>query len=264
MWNEKNDKRNVLISILIYLFMFILGGSSIILLGLAFLYVIMNPDVSYLSIIMAVAGEITPSEMTSEVLAAYYTIANLTQFITYFVTTVAVVLFMVRFIIEDAKQIWKNLVKFIIVVPVSVIVFLVITLIVDNIIASLVGESVNQQSIVDMIANGGIIPMFFAVVVFAPLVEELIYRKAIFKLLENKPIILSYVVSTLIFAIPHMLSTQTDIWTWLLMCVPYLLSGGLLAGVYHVSGKNVFASWAVHVANNFLAYISIIFILLLQ
>ena len=95
--------------------------------------------------------------------------------------------------------------------------------------------------------------------VATPLVEELIYRKAIFKLLDKKHIVLSYVVSTIVFVLPHMLSTPiNNFGDWLLLCVPYFISAILLCLVYHLSKKNVYASWFVHMINNLVTFILIL------
>ena len=140
---------------------------------------------------------------------------------------------------------------------ISAILFYGITFVIDNYcIAPFVGVSENQKTIELSIANGGAVWMFFAVVVFAPVVEELIYRKAIFKFLEKKNIVFSYVVSVFCFTLPHMLTTNFNPPSeWFLLCIPYFVSGILLAGIYHLSGKNMFVSWFVHFMNNLLAFI---------
>jgi membrane protease YdiL (CAAX protease family) len=52
-----------------------------------------------------------------------------------------------------------------------------------------------------------------------------------------------------------MLTTSTSFGTWVLISIPYLIDGALLAAIYHLSKKNVYASIAAHMLNNLVAVI---------
>ena len=161
-------------------------------------------------------------------------------------------------IVNDSIKFKNNLLRNIILLPVSAVLFYIITIVVDSyIIGPLVGESTNQNTIVSIINGGGALPMFIAVVICAPLVEELIYRKAIFELFRNRSIIFCYIISTILFVLPHMISTNVIISKWVLLCVPYVVSAILLSFIYHISGENFYASWFVHLINNLLAFLII-------
>lgn len=189
----------------------------------------------------------------------YYNLNTYTNFICYLVGFIVVGFFMRNHLVNDFKGIKEKPIYYAIYMVISAILFYVISILVSYGIDQLVGVSNNQSLIEGMILNNGAIPIFFAVVVFAPIVEELIYRKAIFKLLEKKHIIISYVVSTIVFVLPHMLSTPiTNFGEWLLLCVPYFVSAILLCMTYHLSKKNVYASWFVHMINNLITFILIL------
>ncbi len=100
--------------------------------------------------------------------------------------------------------------------------------------------------------------MFVAVVICAPIVEELVYRKAIFSFLDKKPIAVAYIVSIILFTLPHMLTTSfQQPLQWFLISIPYLISALMLCVIYHVSGKNIYASWFTHMINNLVSFILI-------
>ncbi|MDE7264450.1 MAG: CPBP family intramembrane metalloprotease [Anaeroplasmataceae bacterium] len=173
-----------------------------------------------------------------------------------------VVFFMRNYVVEDAKDLVKGYKKLAWLIPACAIVGYAITYLVDLGIAMLVKQtSANQSSIEVLIQNGGAVYMFFAVVIFAPIVEELIYRKAIFEFLKTKHIAWSYAVSIVFFTFPHMITTFLDTsHTFLdniLMSIPYMFSGFALCLTYHHCNKNVYASWFFHLINNLIAFIFI-------
>ena len=110
-----------------------------------------------------------------------------------------------------------------------------------------------SNTIVELLKSDGRIPMIISTVIFAPVVEEMIYRKAIFSISKDYSLPLAYTMSIVLFALPHMLSTSSSVGTWFLQLIPYALCGGLLCMIYHLSGYNVYASIAAHMLNNILA-----------
>lgn len=144
-------------------------------------------------------------------------------------------------------------------IPLAAIGFVGITYIIDILVSIGVESSVNQSTIEAIIQNGGAVPMVIATVLFAPIVEELIYRKAIFSLCKKYGVVACYVLSTIFFTLPHMLSSDmSNIGVWLLQCIPYATSGILLCVIYHKSKYNLYAAIAAHMANNLLAGIMIL------
>lgn len=118
--------------------------------------------------------------------------------------------------------------------------------------------SANQNMIVDMIKNGHGVIVFITVFFLAPLVEEFVYRKAIFGILSRFPRILPIIVSSLIFALPHMLSQTGSAAIWIVLFTSYFLSGLVLALIYHFSNKNIYISILCHALNNLLAFLLIV------
>lgn len=118
-----------------------------------------------------------------------------------------------------------------------------------------ISMSNNQISIENMLILGSKVITFFSVIIFAPLVEELIYRKSIYALSNNK--VVYYIVSILAFSLPHMLSTTYDLKTFVLGLIPYLFSGFILSLIYDHT-KNIYVSTIAHIINNFIAFLIII------
>lgn len=174
-----------------------------------------------------------------------------------------VVFFMRNYVVEDAKALLKGYKKLAWLIPICTIIGYLITYLVDLGIAMLVKDtSTNQSTIEVLIQNGGAVYMFFAVVIFAPVVEELIYRKAIFEFLKTKHIVWSYLVSIICFTFPHMITTFLNsghsFLDNLLMSIPYMFSGFALCFTYHQCNKNIYASWFFHLINNLIAFIFVI------
>lgn len=112
--------------------------------------------------------------------------------------------------------------------------------------------SVNQET-VQVLVGSYFLPMFFITVIIAPLAEELVFRKCIFGLIDNKWIALA--VSSLSFGLIHVVSGGDFI-----NCIPYVLCGISLGLIYIFSNKNIYISITTHALNNL---ISILLIMLL-
>lgn len=234
---------------------FILG--SVIMIIMAFFISLFSANYSVISLIDLVSK--TPDLVNEADLSMYYNINTYTNLICYLFSFLFVCLYMRHHLISDYNVAKQKPLIYILVGIGSAIIFYGVSLLVSIFIDSMVGVSENQSLIEGMILNGGAIPVFFAVVIFAPIVEELIYRKAIFHFFKNKHIIVSYIVSSVIFALPHMISTPIEnITDWLLMCIPYLVSAILLCLIYHLSKKNIYVVWIVHMINNLVSFILIL------
>ena len=253
-------KPNKTVAVIGYALMNLLGGSFIIIL-IALMYASANKDLEYLSpagTLAIIAG--TNFETLTAPEIKLYTFSNsLGNMLTYLLMLGFVGFFMRDYLVEDAKGFKQNYKRLLWLIPVLAVGAWFISYGVDYIIELLVHDvSENQNAISSMILNGGAVYMFIAVVLCAPIVEELIYRKAIFEYLKNKHIAISYVISILLFTLPHMLTTFTNPLDWFLMSIPYAFSGFLLCFIYHFSGKNIYASWFAHMLNNLIAFILIL------
>ena len=261
--NEKIEneffKPSELKAITLYLIVNSLLG-SVVLIFIASIITLFNKDYSFIQLFELAAISVEDiGNLSSDQQYMYYNLNTYTNLICYLLGFIVVCLFMRNHLLDDFNELKKRPIYFGVFMLIGAILFYIISILVSYGIDQLVGVSNNQSLIEGMILNGGAVAIFFAVVVFAPMVEELIYRKAIFKLLEKKHISIAYVVSTIVFVLPHMLSTPiTNIGDWLLLCVPYFISAILLCMSYHLSNKNIYVSWFIHMINNLVTFILIL------
>lgn len=106
----------------------------------------------------------------------------------------------------------------------------------------------NQDAIMDMF-NSYKLLTFFDVVLFAPVIEEFIFRYSFKTVINNN--FLFVIISSLFFGLIHVHGFGFDI-------IPYVLIGFLLSLVYLKSNKNIAASIICHLLNNFIAVLSML------
>ena len=136
-------------------------------------------------------------------------------------------------------------------------------------------EASNQEAIMQMFNSPlAMFLMFFVIVIMAPIVEELIFRKSIFKLIKNQN--LALIVSSLIFGSLHVISgtiiaatlllqgdgTYLDVILELVFIIQYSLAGLGFGIAYIKSGKNVCSTIFSHMLNNGLSYIMMVLMIL--
>ena len=244
-------KPNKIAAVIAYLFMTILGGTILLMLVSLIYCNIHNLDSSILIDILAGSRE-----EYGEYISANAIVSAIANMLNYIITLVLVAFFMRNYLVEDNLKFKDNKKYLLWYIPLTAIAFFLISFGVDALVSMSAGSSNNQNLIENMLINGGAGYIFIAVVICAPLVEELIFRKAIFSFLEKKPPIVAHVVSVVLFAVMHMLSTSfEDPGRWFLLLVPYLVSSILLCLIYEFSKRNVCASWFAHMLNNLLAFI---------
>lgn len=253
-------KPNKIVAIVIYcLMIFIVAG--FITIGLAMLFSI-NKGVNIIDVLESLTNPDFVSE-DHNILKINAMSQGWGNFFGYLIATLGVVFYMRDDVALDFKDlIGENKKKHFIFIPICTIAFIIITITVESLIGLIPGvsSSANQTTIENIINNGGMVPMILATVLLAPVVEELIYRKAIFSLTKNYGVLTSYILSIAIFTLPHMItSDMSNIGIWLLQCIPYALAGGLLCFIYHKSNYNIYSSIFVHLINNLIACI-IVFI----
>ena len=91
--------------------------------------------------------------------------------------------------------------------------------------------------------------LFFSIGIMVPIVEEIIYRKVVFTLIEKHlKFKLTILISALLFAFMHI---QGDY----IQMIPYTAMGIVLGYVYYKSGRNVLVSSGVHMLNNLYSWI---------
>lgn len=194
----------------------------------------------------------------------YYFMQTWLNFSQYAVMALACGLFAIPYFKEDITVIKKDKKRFLIMLGVAIVAVAfmlgasaLIGLLVDKLSTDTI-SSQNQNLIVGMINHGNKFVVFITIFFLAPVVEELVYRKSIFKLLKNYKPWLSILVSALLFALPHMLSTEESFIIWLLLFLNYLLSGLTIALVYKYSNNNIYISIACHMLNNLVSFLLIV------
>ncbi len=168
------------------------------------------------------------------------------------------------YLIKDYKRIndTDKFAKFLIVAAILMFVTNLVSSVLQNLIVS--GTSVNEQNIQEIYQDKfAYVIMFPQVVLLAPLVEELIFRKSFYNLFKNKYLFL--IISTLIFGFMHVTSTYTtliktysiekSLYLTFGYAIPYLASGLFFGLIYLKSNRNIYTSITCHLLNNFLASI---------
>ena len=124
---------------------------------------------------------------------------------------------------------------------------------ISNIIISIVMNgriAENEKNVRDLI-NTSPLYMAFSVMIYAPIAEELIFRKSIREFINNKWIYA--LVSGFIFGGLHAITSITDTIT-LLYLIPYC-SLGITFGLLYYKTNNIFSTIIVHSIHNTIAFI---------
>jgi len=112
------------------------------------------------------------------------------------------------------------------------------------------GIAANEEEVREMI-NKLPLYMAFQVMIYAPLSEEIIFRKSIDKIFKNKYFF--FIASGLIFGGLHVISSITSIKD-LLYILPYASLGTIFAILYKKT-NNIFSTITIHSIHNTLALI---------
>ncbi len=193
--------------------------------------------------------------LTSNEISAYYTGNGIGNALTYLFMAFGVLFYMRDDFKNDFISIKEKPKFYSIYIPLTAILFAAIAVLLSILFSKITESSANQELIENILKYSGAIPMIISTVLLAPIVEEAIYRKCIFHYLNRYPVWVSYLVSTILFALPHMITTSTSFGNWCLIALPYLIDGAMLAAIYHLSNKNIYASIAAHMLNNLIAVI---------
>jgi hypothetical protein len=115
--------------------------------------------------------------------------------------------------------------------------------------------SVNQATLNEFVVEGQLLDHILFVVfavVLAPVVEEIVFRKGIFDVLEKYNIhpIIIIATSSIIFGLVHVLGDD------IVQILSYALLGGVLGSVYYLTKKNIFSSIIIHSVFNLMVTIS--------
>lgn len=123
-----------------------------------------------------------------------------------------------------------------------------IIMMVSNLIISMIskGQIAGNQESINTLFDISPLYVYFATVVYAPVVEELVFRKAIRNIIPNKYLFI--LTSGLIFGGLHVLGNITA-WYDILYIIPYSAPGIMFAYMLYKT-DNIFVSMGFHFMHN--------------
>lgn len=118
----------------------------------------------------------------------------------------------------------------------------------------------NQIFIESMLNDNGVFLMIIGAVILGPIVEELIFRKAMFGLIRKPQIAL--IVSSLIFALIHVVTElfSASFISIVLTTIPYLTMGFIFGFIYLKYNKNIYIVTLVHMLTNLISILGILYL----
>lgn len=243
-------KRKSLYAIFVYIGVFYLVGTIILMV----ITKIVSTETLYdYKVLLEAMEESTIDQRLNKIATGINVYGNL---LIYVICAIFLLVLMYKVFIIDLKKYKSNLKKNVILSISLGIVFYLVVILVDF-LTTKIGVSENQSVIENAFSYKCYIPqMIIFVVILGPLIEELIFRKAIFNLCSGYKKYVPIIISAIAFALPHMLST-TFSYKWFIMLIPYLSSGLMLGGIYTYSKENIYYTLIAHVINNLGAVIMI-------
>lgn len=141
------------------------------------------------------------------------------------------------------------------------------------------GTSENQKTI-DLIMNSGLGNLFLmglVTVFFAPVVEEIIFRKCLFGIFKKNNLMIVF-ISALLFASIHIVpecisivvemakqkATVVDLYLEFICIISYLGQAFAISFVYYKTRQNIVPCILIHFTNNFIALIATILLQFIQ
>lgn len=119
------------------------------------------------------------------------------------------------------------------------------------------GNTSGNQQLVNYMFKKAPIIIFLSSTLYAPFVEENVFRLAFLRIFKNKYVFI--ILSSFVFGLLHVIDTSSSIYQFLYI-FQYMSLGYFLANAYYNS-KNIFVPMSMHFIQNF---ISAILILLLH
>ncbi|MCL2384044.1 MAG: CPBP family intramembrane metalloprotease [Oscillospiraceae bacterium] len=196
----------------------------VVMLALMVLYIIVNPDAAEADIIAAMP--------------------EWTSYLPFIILTPILLPMYFKTLIADTKRLTK---KNVLTIVLMSILILVIGIASTLLFGALDYSITNQEAIYETFRHTLFISMF-AIVIGAPLVEELVFRKAFDRLIKNQTLFV--ILSSVIFALMHFSGFATII---------YFFGGLIFVATYIKTDRNVMASIIVHFINNLVGFLMLLF-----
>lgn len=148
---------------------------------------------------------------------------------------------------KDFKKNWKKyLKKYVNYYMIGLILMAISNIVLQHLLS--IKISGNEEAVEDLIK---IVPfyMLFQSVIYAPFVEEMIFRKVIRNVISNGKLFV--IISGVVFGVVH-ISDFSD-YKQILMGIPYIIMGLDFAYIYYKS-KNIYTTMTLHFAHNAILY----------
>lgn len=119
-------------------------------------------------------------------------------------------------------------------------------------------SSANQDGINEMTSSTwGFISLFLVIGILGPIVEELIFRRALFQVFKNNTI--SIIISSLSFGLLHMSNQSGTVLDFFAILIPYVTAGIVFSSLYVICNKNILVPIACHITNNAVSLLIVAF-----
>ena len=177
------------------------------------------------------------------------------QFLSYVPMLILIIYFLREEFAEDFIKFKKDIKKNLFLVLIGIGAMYLSAIIVTNIysILGITGDSANENTINLMLDSKGVVLMVFAVVILAPICEEVIFRKLLFGTCEvtcKFPPVVAIIASSLVFSFIHVsdLESLKFIFQYLALALPICI-------IYHKSNNNIYVTILMHIINNAISVI---------
>lgn len=117
-----------------------------------------------------------------------------------------------------------------------------------------IGESENQNIITSLAKSAPLI-LLIDTVILAPIVEEIIFRLSLKKIINNKYVFI--IISGFIFGFMHIFPTDLNIALALIYSITYVTMGLFLAYTYEET-NNIWINIAIHSLNNLISMLAVL------
>ena len=277
---QRQNKGNVLLGLLICgLIIFFLGSSITMLIASIPFKVVTHYDSETISEALVVFSNYFSEEVRSDGIiwkeyAQTYFSADPTlfdnicslfcavQLVSYMPLALVFFYFLRKDFVKDFKAFIKNIKKNVLVILSSFAAMSLLASVVAviYILLGINGQSSNENIINLLLASPGKWLMIISVVCFAPIIEEILFRKLFIDTLEikfNLKPAIAIIISCILFAFIHVTDLQSIIFIF-----QYIAIALPICIAYHYSDNNIFVVSIIHIANNLLSVITTTAILL--
>lgn len=159
-------------------------------------------------------------------------------------------------LIKDLKDFKNNFLRYILLIIASMFLFIILSNIVVQVykLLGIEGQSANQE-IIEQALNSPVRPLGFITVVFlAPILEELIFRKALFGVVEKKfnwSKTTAVIISTIVFSAIHVMSVENFKFIFQYIPLAFIISYS------YAHTENIYLPIGIHFINNLISFLLI-------